>query len=187
MQSIDVIQIRRYFFSLPILALLVATRVTVFACSPYIEEHETTPAFRANTNAYEACPVSEETYNRIIREWLCARQQRSQITSIYLGRAVDYPWISRQIADNALVLIRKNGSVTKMTPKQRSDLESSAIKDAALLTRLATSFAGSSFNVTGISFEKVLYGKATDCSSQKDAGKMLVPYDAMLWIRLIAK
>lgn len=178
---------RYVLINLLVLALLAATGAMAFACSPYIEEHETTPAFRANASAFETCPVSEEAYNLIIRQWLHTKQPAVQITSMYLGRAVDYPWISKQITDNALVLIRKKGPVTKMTPKQRYALESAAIKDAALLERLAAPFADSSYRVTGISFEKMLYGKAADYSSRKDAEKMLVPYDAQLWLRLGSK
>lgn len=166
------------------MVLLVSGPALAGTCAPHIDNSGASPVFRVHTDAFASCPVSEDTYVRIIREWLASGQVSRAVSGLYLGRAVDFPWLSRHIADIALGRTRTAGSVRTMTPGQRRVLETAIFRDAALLRRLAVPFADSPYSVTGISFEKVLYGKAGEKSSHKDAGRMLVPYDAQLWLRL---
>ncbi|MCB1907982.1 MAG: hypothetical protein KDH15_11465 [Rhodocyclaceae bacterium] len=157
------------------------------ACSPYVEEHPDRPyaTFRPHVNAFERCEVGEETYRRIVTEWLRSRPANARhLTSFSLGRAVAFPWVSRHIADAALRLPDWAARVAS-TPRGRRDaLANAAIRDPELLARLALPFEDSRYAVTAITYEKVLYGKARQYSSHGDAGGTLVPFDAQLWLKL---
>jgi hypothetical protein len=175
------------------LAVLVLTTALVIAplaalgCSPFIEEYpnRSYATFRANTNAFEDCPVSEATYRQVVSEWLHSRGSGlPELTSLSLGRAVSFPWVSRHIADAALGTPNWAAKVAGTPPGRRDSLAADAIRDPELLRRLAVPFAGAEYLVTGVSFEKVLYGSASEHSSHKDAGATRVPFDAQLWLQL---
>ncbi|MCB1897273.1 MAG: hypothetical protein H6945_09780 [Zoogloeaceae bacterium] len=180
-------KILRMFRQIASWFLLSLASVPALACEPYVEEpaDRSYGRLRPHINALEACEVSEEGYRAVVRGWLRNRAADApRLTSLALGRAVAYPWISRHLADAAL---RQPGwaAQVKATPRGRRDaLATTAIRDPALLVRLAEPFAASRYEVTGVSFEKVLYGKASRYSSRRDAGETLVPFDAQLWLTL---
>lgn len=174
-----------YFLVGGIVLLILVTVVSVWACSPFIEEHPdyASASFRASTTAFESCPVSEATYQRVIRQWLQSRSSNLPVLqSLSLGRAVDFPWISRHIAESALKVPRWK-SLVAATPRGRLDsLAGPVIQGLELRTRLAVPFAGTEYEVVGISYEKVLYGRARDYASH--GGATMVPFDAQLWLQL---
>src|SRR5690349_7145145 len=74
-------------------------------CAPYVEEQArwSSASFRPHRDAMTACSVSEETYRTVVQAWLAARgSDAAPLTSLSLGRAVDFPWLSHAIADAAL-------------------------------------------------------------------------------------
>ena len=170
--------------------VLVSAAFPAVACSPYIEEtpDRTYAIFRPHTDAFEDCTVDEATYHRIITEWLQSRSaELPNITSLSLGRAVYFPWVSQHIADTALQSPHWSERVNSAQRGQRDALATDAIRDPELLARLAIPFEGSMYEVTGISFEKVLYGRADEYSSNKTPDPTWVPFDAQLWLKLAIK
>lgn len=156
------------------------------ACAPFIETRpdERSATFRAHRTALEPCEVDERSYRQVVAQWLHTRPAGDALSSLALGRAVKYPWISRHLADAAL---RSPGWAARVaaTPAGRRDrLATEFIQDPALLARLALPFEGSAYRVTRVSFEKVLYGRADAHSSDPRAGALRVPFDAQLWLVL---
>lgn len=167
--------------------VLATSPLSALGCRPFIEEHQNGSygTFRAHTNAFEDCPVSEATYRQVVTAWLQSRSGESaNFTSLSLGRAVAFPWVSQHIADAALRLPNWAAQVSSVRPGRRDGLAAAAIRDPALLKRLAAPFEGSRYVVLGVAFEKVLYGRADTHSSRRDAGATRVPFDAQLWLRL---
>ena len=157
------------------------------ACAPFIEEHPTwsSASFRPHTTAFEHCTVDETTYRRIVAAWLQSRSSGSaRISSLALGRAVAYPWLSQHIADSALANPEWAAQIAKAKPGEREKLAAKVLLDPALLRRLAVPFEGTQFVVLRMSYEKVLFGRADEYSSKRDAGAILVPFDAQLWLQL---
>jgi hypothetical protein len=169
-------------------AMVIATApLSALGCIPFIEEHAdgSYATFRAHTNAFEDCPVSEATYRLIVIEWLRSRSGESaNLRSLSLGRAVVFPWVSQHIADEALRLPDWAAQVSSVRPGRRDALAAAAIRDPALIDRLAAPFEGSRYVVLGLSFEKVLYGRGDEHASRRDAGATRVPFDAQLWLQL---
>lgn len=154
------------------------------ACTPFIEVHAsgTSATLRPNTTAFERCAVDEPTYRRVVSAWL--RSRPAGVTSLSLGRAVSYPWLSRHIADSALASPDWAARISRARAVERDKLAAQVLRDPALLRRLAVPFEGTAYMTTHVSFEKILFGRADENSSSKSGGSILVPFDAQLWLRL---
>lgn len=166
---------------------LMASPGLTLACDPYIEEHAggTSASLRPHTSAFEHCEVSEATYQQLVSDWLRQRPADApDITSLSLGRAVTFPWISRHLADAALQSPGWAARVSRAKPGERQRLAAPVINNPSFVQRLAVPFKETRYAVTGISFEKVLFGNASEVSSSKESGKVKVPYDAQFWLRL---
>jgi hypothetical protein len=164
-----------------------AGQAVAAACAPYIEEHPASPSasFRPHPAAFEHCEVSEATYQRVVAEWLRTRPADSPpISSLSLGRAVTFPWISRHVADAALQSPGWGARISRAKAGEREKLARPALLDPVLLKRLAVPFEGTPYRVEHLSYEKVLFGNAGEHSSNKAAGAVKVPFDAQLWLRL---
>lgn len=156
-------------------------------CVPYVEEQPrwSSARLRAHTDDFADCVIDEAVYRRVVGDWLRGRAADAPApTSLSLGRAVDLPWVSRHIADAALRAPGWAAAVAKAGPGTRDRLARPAVLDPQLLARLAVPFAGSRVVVTGLSYEKVLFGPAARHSSDPAGGAVLVPFDAQLWLRL---
>jgi hypothetical protein len=179
--------VRVTFLSSFILIVGLAAAPASPACTPFIEEHPSgsTAAFRPHTTALERCEVDEPTYRRVVSAWLAARTADAPpLTSLFLGRAASFPWLSRQIADAALARPDWTARVAQAKPGERDRLGGEVLRDPALLRRLAAPFEGTGFVVLRLSFEKVLFGPAREHASNASAGAVMVPFDAQLWMEL---
>lgn len=159
----------------------------VFACSPFIEEHTSwsSASLRPHATAFERCEIDEQSYHRIVSEWLRDRPTGSaNLSSLSLGRVVIYPWLSRYIADSALGRPDWAARISKAKPIDREKLAAAVLLDPALLRRLSIPFEGTPYRVLSVSFEKMLFGRADEFSSNGKAGAVMVPFDAQLWLRL---
>lgn len=139
---------------------------------------------RAGREGTARCTVSEADYHATVRAWWAGWPAGSPIpTSLGLGRAVDYPWLSRHIADAALAM---PGWRVRVDHARRGELDRLArpvLQSPTLLQRLARPFDGAPLEVRGVSFEKVLFGPASEHASATGAA-VPVPFDAQLWLRL---
>ena len=154
-----------------------ACALPAWACSPWIEEYASGHAvLRAHADALQECTLDEMGYQRLVAGWLRGRpHEAGKITSIGLGRAVTYPWLSRHIADAAL---RQPAHV------KGDALAAAVLQDPVLLQRLALPFAATRYEAEKLSYEKVLFGRADRYSSDKNAGSRPLPFDAQLWLQL---
>lgn len=169
-----------------VLALLVARPGDAAPpCEPFVEEQSAwaSARVRAHRDELTRCELDEATYRAVLGAWLAARAPGAgRLESIGLGRALSYPWISRHIADAALRLPGWPAAASRRGARER--LAGQAIRDPALLRRLAAPFEGTPLEVQGVAFEKVLFGPARVHASDPAAGGLAVPYDAQLWLRL---
>ena len=166
---------------------LVGAPSTAQACTPYIEEHpaSTSATFRPHSSAFGACDVSEESYRQVIRNWLQTRPSSSTpLSSLSLGRAETFPWISRYLADAALLRPEWGRRISRGSPGEHNRFVAGLLSDPAFLKRLDQPFDGTPYTVGGVSVEKVLIGKASEHASAVAPPAARVPFDAQLWLRL---
>jgi len=105
--------------------------------------------------------------------------------SLFLGRLIDYPWLSEYLASAAYrdpAWDKKRGKpLSKGMNKYVGDL----LARKEITDTLGQAIAGSGFRITSASVEKVLVGRFGDVP--KYTGRILagkVPFDAMVWFRL---
>lgn len=155
------------------------------ACSPHVEERGSSAMFRPHTTAFETCEVSEEAYRQVVADWLGRRPAAAPpLTSLSLGRAVSFPWISRHIADAALRDPRWDARAGKPKKVGINNLVTTLLSEQAFLGRLGAPFERTGYAVAGVTVEKVLVGKAAEHASSPVEANRLVPFDAQVWIRL---
>ncbi|MBK8894116.1 MAG: hypothetical protein IPN64_08640 [Propionivibrio sp.] len=170
-----------------LIAFLTMGSGIALACTPFIEEHPSwsSASFRPHTTAFEHCEVDEETYLRIVSQWLRNRPaDAAAVSSLSLGRVIAYPWLSRHIADSALGKADWAARISRAKPVDRGKLAAEVLRDPTLLQRLAIPFEDTPYLASSVSFEKVLFGKADAYSSNSNAGAVIVPFDAQLWLRI---
>ena len=170
--------------------LLLALSPLAAACSAYVEGSPD-PAyavFRPHSSAFESCEVSEETYRRVLAQWLHNRPPGSaQLVSVSLGRAKDYPWIAHYLTDSARHSSEWSDHGRRIPPGRQNTLVAKLLSDTTFLQRLDAPFAGTALMVRGVAVEKVLLGAARDYSSDSRTAKVKVPYDAQLWLQLVPR
>ena len=173
--------------ALLLVSSFIASQAVAAACTPYIEEQpvSNSASFRPHPTAFEHCEVSEATYQEVVADWLRTRPaDAAPISSLSLGRAVDFPWISRHVADAALQSPGWAARISRARVGEREQLARPALLDPVLLKRLARPFEGTPYKLERLAYEKVLFGSAGEHSSNKAAGAVKVPFDAQLWLRL---
>lgn len=155
-------------------------------CAPYIEAQPSwqSAAFRRHTDDFRECAVSEETYRRVLGEWLRGAAGAMPLQSVGLGRAVHFPWISEYLASAALGRPDWDAQRGRSRAADPNALVASILSDPAFLRRLQVPFEGTPYTVVAVSVEKVLVGEVREVLPGRAAGNLRVPFDAMLWVRL---
>lgn len=156
-------------------ALLAASCVHAQPCAPYIEEQglEGAATLRAPTHALVHCEVDQVAYQRVVAQWLRSRSAAAPaLRSLALGRAVSYPWISQHLTEAAARDAQWRALAARTPRAGRDRLVAPLLEQRDLLDRLSAPFAGSRYELAGVSFEKVLWNEAG------------LPFDAQLWLQL---
>ena len=143
---------------------------------------------RAHHPEYKNCRVGKEEMVAILREAFSkagAPKLEGNYTSLFIGRLVDYPWLSHYLALAALNDsgwdAKKSRPVVEGINKYVSDLLS--IRD--LTSQLEAPFTLAGYKITGAMVEKVLLGTVRDLPFfEGDPFTGVIPYDAMVWFKL---
>ena len=103
-----------------------------------------------------------------------------EFRSIFFGRLVEHPWLSKYLAAHALA--HDNWDVVKGQPKTGyiNQLVRDILSAPDLVEQIQASFAGSGYTVVGASVEKVLVTKANEIDRLELHEPVLVPYDALV-------
>lgn len=160
---------------------------TEATCLPHIEERTACrcATFRPHGDAFRACPVTEDSYRRVVGEWLRQRPPAGgPPTSLGLGRLVDYPWLSRHLAQASLKRRDWNAGTGRPRGTDLNRLVADILSAPEPLARLQQPFAGSDYTVVAVTVEKVLVGPARKVLGDPGQRPAQVPYDAMTWLRL---
>ncbi|MBI4005389.1 MAG: hypothetical protein HY356_01865 [Gammaproteobacteria bacterium] len=162
---------------------ILAEETTNNECKPLVEiniEWQTL-RIRPHENAFLNCTVSREQYNELIRGALeNPADKQANFKSLFMGRLIDHPWISKFLAMQALD--HEGWDAEKGQPKA-GDMNSFVRKLLSfpeLLKQIQEPFIGTGYTVIGASIEKVLVAKANEIKWLEINEPVLVPYDAMV-------
>lgn len=155
-------------------------------CSVRIEDNKFETGFSVRLSKSD-CRIEEEHYRRTIQRWINERRPNApQLEGFYLGRIVNYPWISQYLASEAI----RNSEWDLMTGTSHGthphDLVKSILIQEEFQYRLGIPFANTPYDIGDVEIEKVLIQDAgIVLKDSKKSGK--VPYDAQLWISLVER
>ncbi len=106
-------------------------------------------------------------------------------TSLFIGRLIDYPWLSQYLADTAHRDKRWNKKKGRPINMDINAYVASVLGAADWLTPIQSELTQHGYDIVGVSVEKVLvggFGDRTSRDRKKLAGR--TPFDAQVWFRL---
>ena len=166
--------------------LLTCTIANATECRPHIEEHDGFIQFRAHADAFSDCPVSEDVFRQVLADWAAQRDVARKLESLFLGRAVRYPWLSREIARRALRHEDWNADGGRADNRHVNDLVSHLLSAPSLLSVLSQALQQSGLRFSAASVEKVLVADAKTVLGDDYSSTQRVPYDALIWLHIVA-
>jgi hypothetical protein len=109
-------------------------------------------------------------------------------SSLYIGRLIDFPWLSKYLAQTAYGDKGWNRKRGKPVSMDINRYVAAVLARREVTGQIEETFGDSGYRIIGVSVEKVLVGGFRDVPSYE--GEMLpgkVPYDALVWFRLERK
>jgi hypothetical protein len=108
-----------------------------------------------------------------------------RFTSLYIGRLIDYPWLSQYLANAAHKDGKWNAKNGRSVAFNANQYVAGVLSHKEVLAQFDTMVAKSGYRIAGVSVEKVLVGglgEVPQYSGDIAAGRF--PYDAQVWFRL---
>lgn len=106
-------------------------------------------------------------------------------SSLYIGRLIDYPWLSQYLADTAARDGRWDRKRGKTTGMDINRYVSNLLFRKEVTGPVEEALSGGGYKVVSVTVEKVLVGSCREVPLYRGkpvSGK--VPYDAQVWFRL---
>lgn len=139
---------------------------------------------------YKNCHIDQESMLQVLRRAFsedAAAKLEAAYSSLFIGRIIDYPWLSQYLATTAYRDRAWNSKKGRPRAAEINSYVSRLLSSRQLLAQFSPAFSGSGYKIVDVNVEKVLVGTSRDVPGysgalQAQAGR--VPFDAMLWFRL---
>jgi len=169
---------------------LVIVSSKVGECDLTVESNEKwhTLRLRAHHPKYKGCHIDKNSMLLVLNAAFLKTDSPKldgQYSSLFIGRLIDYPWLSQYLATTAY---RDHGWDSKKGKPVAIDINkyvSQVLFRKELIAQIEPAFAKGGYRVVGVTVEKVLVGGFSEVPLYQ--GKMFsgkVPYDAQVWFRL---
>ena len=161
-------------------------------CSLRVEADDESHTLRLRVHPeYLNCAVTKDAMHEALKEAFSKTEPPRLdgiYSSLYLGRIIDYPWLSEYLAVSAYKdphWDRKRGKPVSMDINK---YVSAILSKKELVTQLEGTFGDSGYGILSASVQKVLIGRFDDVPLYRgQMAKGRVPYDAQVWFRLEKK
>ncbi|MGJ0516904.1 MAG: hypothetical protein ACR65O_14275 [Methylomicrobium sp.] len=160
------------------------------ACTLSLEADEEWHALRlrAHHPRSQPCDIDQETVLSLLAAAFAKTDPpalRGGYASLFIGRLIDYPWLSHHLAETARRDKRWNGKKGRPIKMEINAYVARLLFNRDLLKPIQAELGKHGYRIAGVSVEKVLVGGASDLPGL--AGKNLsgrIPFDAQVWFRL---
>ena len=120
---------------------------------------------------------------KVVSAWLDDRDEQSAVLeSLYLGRAIHYPWLSSLIVQSALAHPHWDVAAGKSLWVHENELVSELLSQIEIIEQLQVPFTPAGYVVTAVSVEKVLIDNISAVAPAHAPAHGLVPFDAQVWL-----
>jgi hypothetical protein len=169
---------------------LVIVSSKVPECNLTVESNEKwhTLRLRAHHPSYKGCQIDEASVVSVLNAAFSKSDPpklEGSYSSLSIGRLIDYPWLSQDLATAAY---RDRGWDPKKGKPASMDVNkyvSQLLFRKELMAQIETVFEKGGYRVVGVSVEKVLVGGFREVPFyQGEMHPGRVPYDAQVWFRL---
>jgi hypothetical protein len=175
----------------------VIAAATVGECALTVEANESqrTLRLRAHHPRYRSCEIDRGSVVAVLAEAFSGEappKSEAGYSSLYFGRLIDFPWLSRALAASAARDPAWDPKRGKPASVDVNKYVARTISGMELVAELDATLAMGGYRVAGVSVEKVLVGSFRDVPSYRgeELGEELhgrVPFDAQVWFRLAVK
>jgi len=168
---------------LPVAPFVRADENSGEVCKPviYANTREDVIFVRPHETAFLTCTLTQNQLQELIRGFLAGPDhQHRNFKTVFIGRLVDHPWLSKYLAEQALAHAGWDREKGEPAAGDINQYVRDVLSAPDLLGRIQEPFAGSGYTVVGASVEKVLVSRASDIEWLETDDPALVPYDAMV-------
>ena len=151
-------------------------------------ENQHTLRLRAHHPSYKGCHIDKDSMVSILTAAFSKNDSpkiEGTYSSLFIGRLIDYPWLSQGLATTAY---RGRGWDSKRGKPAAMDINkyvSQLLSRKELMAPIETVFEKGGYRVLGVAVEKVLVGEFREVPFyQGEMHPGRVPYDAQVWFRL---
>jgi hypothetical protein len=159
-------------------------------CNLTIESNEKwhTLRLRAHHPEYKDCHIDEDSMLSLLKAAFSKgdspKLERSY-SSLFIGRLIDYPWLSQYLATNAYRDRGWDSKKGKPVAMAINQYVSRLLFRKELMAQIETVFEKGGYRIVGVTVEKVLVGGFREVPLyQGEIHPGRVPYDAQVWFRL---
>jgi hypothetical protein len=159
------------------------------ACALRVEADEESRTVRLRVQSDRpGCDVDREAVQRILKTAFSKTDDprlEGPYSSLFLGRLIDYPWLSRYLADTAYNDRRWNRLKGKAVSGNAYAYVASVLSRPDVTSGIDSAIGESGYRIVSATVEKVLIGSLRNVPLYR--GKDLpgkVPIDCMVWFRL---
>ena len=133
----------------------------------------------------EDCRFTEEQYQAVIKDWAKKRgKDASPLQGFFLGRIVNYPWITEHLVQSALQSSQWDINTGRATTGDSYSLVESFLLQEPFKQRLERPLEQHAVEISTVNIEKLIID-VPEQEAENTAGK--VPVDALLYITLREK
>jgi hypothetical protein len=159
-------------------------------CNLTVESNENqhTLRLRAHHPKYKGCHIDKNSMVSVLTAAFLKNDSpklEGSYSSLFIGRLIDYPWLSQYLATTAT---RDRGWDSKKGKPAAMDINkyvSQLLFRKEWMAEIETAFEKGGYRVVGVSVEKVLVGGFREVPFyQGEMHPGRVPYDAQVWFRL---
>lgn len=159
-------------------------------CELSVESNEKwqTLRLRAHHPKYKGCHITRDDMLRVLERAFSKSDSpkiEGNYSSLFIGRLIDYPWLSQYLATNAYHDAGWDLKKGKPAVIDINKYVSQVLFRKELIAQIEAPFSNGGYRIFGVTVEKVLVGGLREVPLYE--GKIFpgkVPYDAQVWFRL---
>jgi hypothetical protein len=134
------------------------------------------------------CTITKEAVQSVLKEAFSKTSPpmlEGSYSSLFMGRLIDYPWLSQYLATTAYKDKGWNHTRGKHRSMNTYTYVAAILSRPEVVSSIEETFGGSGYRIVAATVEKILVGSFREVPMYE--GKNLpgrVPYDCMVWFRL---
>ena len=158
-------------------------------CSLTVESDNQSHTLRLRVHPeYNDCHISKDSMLSALKAAFTKTEPpkpEGSYSSLYIGRLIDYPWLSQYLATTAYRDTKWDKKRGKPVALDINKYVSNILSSKEITVQIEEAFAASGYRVISTTVEKVLIGGFRSVPLyQGDMAPGKVPYDAQVWFKL---